>query len=537
MTQPQSPPSRGGAAAETVRFGTASGRWVLLATVLGSGLAFIDATVVNVALPAIGTDLDAGLAGLQWTINGYTLTLAALILLGGSLGDRYGRRAVFVVGVVWFAAASLLCGLAPNVEILIAARALQGVGGALLTPGSLAILQSSFPAHERARAIGAWSGLGGIAGAAGPFLGGWLVQVASWRWVFLVNLPLAALVVVVTRRHVPESRDPQAARQLDVAGAVTGVVGLGGVTYGLIAWSERGLGSPAVLASLAVGILGMAAFLRVQQRSSHPMVPLAIFRSRQFSATNVVTFAVYGALGGIFFLLVLTLQVVSGFPPIAAGVALLPVTVVMLLLSARAGALGQRIGPRIPMTVGPLIAAIAVVWMSRIGAGASYVRDVLPPVTLFGLGLALTVAPLTATVLAAVADRHAGIASGVNNAVARAAGLLAVAALPLLVGLDGESYADPGQLAPAYRSAMLVCAGLLAAGGLLAAATIRAEAAVEEPVPVDGAAPVEEAERPATEPEPAAARTGESPCRVYCAVAGPPLQPERDAVTGRAAES
>ncbi len=454
-------------------FGEPRARWVLLATVLGSGLAFIDGTVVNVALPSIGESLDAGVSGLQWTINAYTLTLASLILLGGSLGDRFGRRRVFLIGVVWFAVASLLCGIAPNVEALVAARAVQGVGGALLTPGSLAILQSSFRPQDRMRAIGAWSGLGGIAGAAGPFLGGYLVQSVGWRWVFLINLPFAVAVVLVTTRHVPESSDPQASHSLDVIGAALGALGLGALTYGLIAWQELGLGSPVVLLSLLGGLAGLAGFVWREHAARAPMLPLGIFSSAAFTATNIVTFAVYAALSGLFFFLVLTLQVVSGFSPLVAGAALLPVTVLMLLLSSRMGALSTRIGPRIPMTVGPLVAAAATLWLTRVDDSATYLRDVLPPVALFGLGLSITVAPLTATVLAAAPDRHAGIASGVNNAVARVAGLLAVAALPLVVGLDGAAYADPVLLQPAYRTAMLVCAGLLAAGGVLAFLLVR----------------------------------------------------------------
>jgi EmrB/QacA subfamily drug resistance transporter len=461
-------------------YGEPRARWVLLATVLGSGMAFIDGTVVNVALPRIGKDLDAGISGLQWTVNAYTLTLASLILLGGSLGDRFGRRRVFLIGVMWFALASLLCGIAPNITTLVLARALQGVGGALLTPGSLAILQSSFRTEDRARAIGAWSGLGGIAGAAGPFLGGWLVQAATWRLVFLINLPLAAAVVLVTRRHVPESKDPAAARSFDVAGAVLGAVGLGALTYGLIAWQDRGLDDVLVLGALLLAVAGFAGFIARENWAGEPMLPLGIFRSRLFSATNAVTFAVYGALSGVFFLLVIQLQVVSGFSPLAAGTALLPVTVVMLLLSARGGALGQRIGPRLPMTFGPLICSAAVLLLVRVGAHASYLVDVLPAVTLFGLGLSLTVAPLTATVLAAAPDRHAGLASGVNNAVARVAGMLAIAALPLVAGLSGEAYAKASLLDPAFRTTMIVCAALLAVGGVLAAVTVRTPSATSD---------------------------------------------------------
>ena len=452
-----------------VKYGTPAGRWVLLATVLGSSLAFIDSTVVNIALPTIGDDLDANAAGLQWTVNGYALSLASLILLGGSLGDRYGRKRVFQIGVGWFAAASLLCGLAPSVELLIGARVLQGIGGALLTPGALAILEASFVREDRSRAIGAWSGLGGIGGALGPFLGGWLIEVANWRLIFLINVPLALIVMAVAGRHVPETRNPAAARQLDIAGVLTGALGLAGLTYGFTAWTARGFGNSMVLISLAIGVLGMAAFVLVERRSAHPMLPLEVFASKAFSAANLVTFLTYAAIGGVFFLVVLNLQVVAGFSPLAGGVALLPVTALMLALSARSGALAQRIGPRLPMTLGPIVCAIALILLARIGPGASYVLDVLPPVIILGLGLSLLVAPLTATALGSLDDAHAGIASGVNNAVARAAGLLSVAVLPLAAGLGSGSLTDASDLHSTYRNSMLICAGLMVAGGLLAA--------------------------------------------------------------------
>jgi EmrB/QacA subfamily drug resistance transporter len=488
-----------GAATETagLRYGEAGGRWVLLATVLASGMAFLDATVVAVALPAIGADLDAGMAGLQWTVNAYTLTLAALILLGGSAGDRFGRRRVFLVGVVWFAAASLLCGLAPTVELLVVARALQGVGGALLTPGSLAILQASFHPEHRARVIGAWSGLAGIASAAGPFVGGWLVEAVSWRWVFLLNLPLAAVVVAVTVRHVPESRDPAADPGFDVAGAALGAASLAALTWGLVTWGEAGAG-PAAAGLVAAGVGLAVAFVVTERRRPAPMLPLTVFESSLFRAANAVTFLVYAALGGVFFLLVITLQVVAGFGAVAAGAALLPVTVLMLLLSARAGALAERIGPRLPMTVGPLVAAVGVALLAGVDPTTTYLTGVLPGMTLLGLGLSATVAPLTATVLAAAPERHAGLASGVNNAVARTAGLLAVAALPAVVGLSGTAYADAAALEPAHAAAMWWCAGLLAAGGLLSAVLVREPAAEVEV----------------------------GPCRTHCAVGAPPLQPE-----------
>jgi EmrB/QacA subfamily drug resistance transporter len=499
-----------------VRYDQPAGRWVLLATVLGSGLAFIDATVVNIALPNIGHELDADAASMQWTVNGYTLSLAALILLGGSLGDRFGRRRIFVLGVAWFAAASALCGLAPNVEVLIAARVLQGIGGALLTPGSLAIIEASFEPRDRAKAIGAWSGLGGIAGALGPFLGGWLVEAASWRWVFLINLPLAAVVVAVAWRYVPESRNPQAAGRLDAPGAVLGAIGLGGLTYGFTAWPAMGPTSPVVVGTLAAGVAGLIGFVLVERRSGHPMLPLAVFRSRPFTAANLVTLAVYAALGGVFFLLVLHLQVVAGFAPLPAGLAMLPVTLLMLVLSARAGALSERIGPRMPMTAGPLVCAVGLLLLARIGPNASYLRDVLPGVLVLGLGLSLTVAPLTATALGSVEDRYAGVASGVNNAVARAAGLLAVAVLPLAAGLDGGNLTDPAALAPTYRTAMLICVGLLVAGAGFAA------------VLVPGRQPRKAEPSPGREPEPGVPTTG-PPTKhlVHCSIAAPPLQPRK----------
>jgi EmrB/QacA subfamily drug resistance transporter len=483
---------------------TAAGRWVLFTTVLGSGMVMIDGTVVNVALERIGTELDAGFTGLQWTVNAYTLTLASLILLGGSLGDRFGRRRVFVFGVVWFALASLLCGLAPDVGTLVAARALQGVGGALLTPGSLALISASFHGPDRAAAIGAWSGLGGIAGAVGPFLGGWLVE-WSWRLVFLVNLPLAALIVVVALRHVPESRDPDAAPGLDVSGTVLAVVGLGALTYALTGLGEDGA-SPMLVMGLVVGVLALAAFVVVERRSRHPLVPPVLFTERVFSSANVVTLLVYGALGVVFLLLVLQLQTVAGFSPLAAGTALLPVTVVMLLFSARAGALAGRIGPRIPMTAGPLVSAAGLLLLLRIDADTSWLLDVLPAVVVFGAGLALTVAPLTSTVLDAAPDRYAGSASGVNNAVARAAGLLSVAVVPGLAGIGGADYADPVAFDAGFRTAMLIAAGLLVVAAVVSAALLR-----PRPTP---AAPV----------EPGAERVRVEDC-LHCGVTGPPLHP------------
>jgi len=494
-----------------LRYTDPAGRWTLLAMVLGTGMAFLDATVVNIAVPSIGADLDADAAGLQWTVNAYTLTLAAFILLGGSLGDWFGRRRIFVLGVIWFALASLLCGLATSVPTLVGARALQGVGGAMLTPGSLAILQASFAREDRMKAIGAWSGLAGVAGAIGPFLGGWLVAAASWRWVFLINLPIAAVVVWVTLRHVPESSDPGASRRLDLAGAGLCVAGLAGLTYGFTVWPARGPDDPWVLGSLAVGVACLAGFVATERATTNPMLPLHLFSSSVFSATNVVTFAIYAALGGVFFLLVVQLQVVSGFSALAAGLALLPITVLMLLLSSRAGALGTRIGPRLPMSLGPLVCAVSLVLLSAVDADASYVVDVLGPVVVLGLGLSLTVAPLTSTALASAEDRYAGVASGVNNAVARTGGLLAVAILPLASGV-GESLTDPVTLAPAFRTSMLICAGLLALAGVLSFVFI--------PSSLDECRPRRRllaGLRRAPVPQ--------SPVKVHCAVNGTPLHP------------
>ncbi|HWG94219.1 MAG TPA: MFS transporter [Mycobacteriales bacterium] len=453
-----------------LRLGTSDGRWALAATVLGSGVVLLDTTVVNVALPTVGRDLGASFAELQWTVNGFALSLAALLLLGGSLGDRYGRRRVFVVGTVWFGVASVLCGLAPTVELLVAARVLQGVGGALLVPGSLAILQSSFDAQDRGRAIGVWSALGALAAALGPFLGGLLVEV-SWRLVFLVNVPLCAVVVVVAVRRVPETRDPDSAPHLDVAGALLGAAGLAALTYGLVALGDDTAGGP-LAAALVAGAALLAAFVVVEHRSPGPMVPLGLFSSRQFTATNVVTLLVYAALAAVLLLVVVHLQVVGGFSPLASGLALVPVTACMLLLSSRSGAVAARVGPRWPMTAGPLLCAAGTVLLARVPEGASYLVDVLPGVLLLGLGLATVVAPLTVTVLAAAPERHAGVASGVNNAVARTAGLLAVAVLPAVSGLTGADYQDPAQFAPGYRTALLLSAGLLAAGGLLSAVAV-----------------------------------------------------------------
>ncbi len=452
--------------------GTAPGRWVLMAALLGSGIAGIDATVVNVALPAIGESLGTGFSGLQWTVTAYTLTLASFILLGGSLADRFGRRKVFLIGVMWFAVASLLCGLAPGIGTLIAARTLQGVGGALLTPGSLALIQATFVPADRARAIGAWSGLSGVATAIGPFLGGFLVEQISWRWVFLINVPIAVIVIVLTLRHVPESRDPAASPNLDFPGAILGVLALGGVTYALVEQPSVGFTAPPVASAMLLGILSSVGFVIVELRSKHPMLPLRIFRARQFTAANLVTFTVYGGFGAVFFLLLIQLQVVSGFSPLAAGVSILPITILMLVLSPSSGALAQRIGPRLQMSLGPAVCAAGLLLMLRVGVDASYITDVLPGVTVFGLGLSVMVAPLTATALAAAPAENAGLASGVNNAVARAAGLLAIAVLPAIAGISGTDNTRPTAFNAGFDRAMWASAIILLVGAIIAAVSI-----------------------------------------------------------------
>jgi EmrB/QacA subfamily drug resistance transporter len=469
MPNPADVPTVPGARdAAAIRWGTPRARWVLAATVGASSLAMLDATTVNVALPAIGTGLGAGVAGLQWTINAYTLTLASLILLAGSLADRYGRRRIFGIGLAWFGIGSICCAVAPTIELLDLARAFQGIGGALLTPGSLAILQASFPEGERARAVGAWSGLGGIAAAIGPLAGGWLIGVASWRAIFWLNVPVAALVVAITARHVPESRSRSLAdTRFDLTGAALGAIGLGAGTWALIAAGDQGA-SPAVLTAGAGGLLALIAFILVERRRRSPLVPLDLFASRQFSGVNLVTFVVYGGMAGLFFLLVVYLQQVAGQSPLVAGASLLPVTLLMLLLSSRAGALAERIGPRLPLTVGPLVMAGGMLLLADLGPHAAYVADILPGASIFGLGLAMTVAPLTATVLASADQQLSGVASGVNNAVARTASLLAIAILPVAAGLTGDAFHDPARFTAGFHLAMRGSAAVVAAGGLLA---------------------------------------------------------------------
>ncbi len=470
-------------------YASAAGRWVLAITVLGSGIAALDATVVNIALPTIGRDFHAGIAALQWVMTSYTLTMTAFLLLGGSLGDRLGRRKVYLIGIVWFALASAACGLAPSAVFLIITRALQGIGAALLTPGSLAILEASFTPDDRARAIGAWSGLSGVSIAAGPLIGGYLISAASWRWIFFINVPVAAVVVALGARHVPESRAPDATGKLDYAGALAAVVFLSGTTFAFIEAPALGWSSPSVVTMALLGLAGLGALLARELRAAAPMLPLSIFRERQFAAASAVTFIVYAALTGATFLLPLVLQVVSGYSPLASGLAFVPLTVIMLALSARSGQLATRIGPRLQLSAGPFIVGAGLAMLTVSTSGSSYVAYVLPAVVVFGLGLAITVAPLTATAMSSAPAQHAGIASAVNNDLARFGGLLAVAVLPPLAGITGTAYLHPDALAAGFRTAVLISGGLCAAGGLLAAVTITNPA--RGPRPARGQAPRE----------------------------------------------
>ncbi|WP_164011358.1 MFS transporter [Pyxidicoccus trucidator] len=463
----------------SVAYASPRGRGVLLASILGSGMAFLDGTAVNVALPAIGRELGTGLSGLQWAVDAYLLTLGAWVLTGGALGDVWGQRRVFLLGLVGFAATSVLCGLAPGIWTLALFRAAQGMGAALLVPASLALLRTSFPEEDRQRAVSAWAGLSGVTTAVGPLLGGWLVDAGSWRLVFFLNVPVAALAAWVTLRHVPDDAPTGDARKLDLAGSVTAALGLGGVIYALIEGPAHGWNPSAILAAVG-GTALLVAFLFLEARGRHPMLPLALFRSRTFSGANLTTLAVYFALGGAIFLVVLALQQELGYSALAAGAALLPITLLLLALSPMVGRLAGRLGARPLMTVGPVLAGVGLALLTRLREGGGYVSTVLPGVIVLGLGLALTVGPLTAVVLGAVEDRHAGIASGVNNAVARIAGLLAVALLPLLGGLAGDSGAD---FLAGTRRALWVSAGLCFLGALCALLTIPREAGRAEKGP------------------------------------------------------
>jgi EmrB/QacA subfamily drug resistance transporter len=431
--------------------------WILVGTIIGSGMAFIDSTVTNVALPALQQDLNATAVDAQWIVESYALSLAALILVGGSLGDHYGRRRIYALGIALFALASVACGLAMSPGQLIAARAVQGIGGALLVPGSLAIISASFEGERRGKAIGTWSGFSGITAALGPILGGYLVENVSWRAAFLINVPLALVVLYVVFRHVPESRDPDA-RKLDFPGAFLATLGLGGLVYGLIESSNQGFDDPLVLGALVLGVAALVAFVLVERRSPEPMMPLSLFKSRNFSGANLLTLLLYAGLGGSLYFFPFVLIQVHDYSATAAGSAFLPFIVITFLMSRWAGGLVTRYGAKLPLVIGPSIAAIGFVLFAVPGTEGSYWTTFFPAVVVQGLGMSLVIAPLTTTALNSVEGRHSGLASGVNNAVSRTAGLLSIAVLGIFVfasfssGLDSRT--ESVTLTPEQRAAL-----------------------------------------------------------------------------------
>jgi EmrB/QacA subfamily drug resistance transporter len=448
-------------------------RMTLIAAILGSAVAAIDGTIVNVALPAIQEDLGGGLQAQQWISNAYTLTLGALILIGGSLGDIYGKRRVFEIGVGSFGVLSLLCAVAPTVETLIAARALQGVAGALLVPSSLAIIVAAFPERERGAAIGSWTAWGGIAIIVGPLAGGLIVDQTSWRWIFAINVPLVIVTLVLGRAAVPDV--PTSRRRVDFLGAGLCVLGLAGIVFGLIEQPSFGWASPVILVPLLGGLVAFGSFLLYERRASHPMLQLDLFARRNFSLANLQTLSMYAGLSILFFFLFIFLQQVSGYSALKAGLTTIPATLVMFALSSRMGALADRFGSRLFLTGGPLIAAAGILLFLRTGLETSYLGDLLPALALFALGLSMTVAPLTATVLADADESDAGIASAINNAIARVAGLIGVSGIGAFVAgqLPGDTFAPNSGSVRAFHEAIVICSALVAAGGIVAFFGIR----------------------------------------------------------------
>jgi EmrB/QacA subfamily drug resistance transporter len=423
-----------GASSEATRpLDASQKRLVLMAAILGTTVVTVDSTVVNVALPSIADDLGGGLAGQQWTANAYLVTLSSLILIGGSLGDLFGERRMFMAGVAGFGVTSIFCALAPTIELLVVARALQGVFGAVLTPAALATIVTTFPPAERGRAVGAWTAWGGIGTILGPLIGGQLVDAASWRWIFAINIPVVLITLTLVSRVMTGGRPRPAGARVDYVGAALCALGLALITYGLIEQPRLGWGAAGVWLSLATGVILFGSFIVWEARSSHPMLPLALFRRRNFAIGNVETFSMYAGLGLLFFFLVLYLQQVAGYSAVEAGTTTIPVTIMMFLFSTRFGAMADRYGPRFFMGVGPLIAAVGLAMFLRLDANVDYLTDLLPGLLVFALGLSMTVAPLTATVLADADENNAGIASGVNNAIARAASLIAIASVGALI--------------------------------------------------------------------------------------------------------
>ncbi len=450
-----------------------SGRWILAASILGSGAVFLEGSVVSVAVPSIGRDLGLSVAGLQWVMNGFLLTLSALMLFGGALGDRGSRPRVFGIGLIGFAISSVACGLAPNVILLIAARVIQGIFGALVVPNSLALLETTFHGDARGVAIGKWAAWSGVSTALGPLAGGWVVDAASWRFVFFSIVPFALAAAWIAFRHESAAGiQKHEASSLDYAGAILATLGLAGVVGALITGPDAGFTSPIVLATLAGGILCLAAFLFVESRARTPLLPLDVFRHREFVAANLNTLFVYAALNGLFFLLMLQLQNGLHYSALVAGASLLPVNALLLFLSPRSGHLAERIGPRLPMALGSLVAAIGMLLFTRVRPGANYLTTLLPALIVFGIGLGFIVAPLTTVALRSLGERRAGIASGVNNATARLAGLFATAAIPVAAGLGGSHKPIGPALASAFTRAMIISAALCGIGALVAATMI-----------------------------------------------------------------